>query len=64
MRGDYNGKVLSMRQDDLRSLAIVYNEDPLSLIDRLVEWALVDPDTRDAFAAEEGPDDEAEDGER
>lgn len=61
MRGDYNGKVLSMRQDDLRSLAIVYNEDPLSLIDRLVGWALVDPDTRDAFTNSEGPDDEPED---
>lgn len=49
MRGDYNGKVLSMRQDDLRSLAIVYNEGPLALIDRLVEWRLFDAATRVAF---------------
>ncbi len=55
MRGDYNGKVLSMRQDDLRSLAIVYNEDMLSLIDRLVDWELVDASTRGTF------DDAAED---
>ena len=50
MRGDYNGKVLSMRQDDLRALAIVYDETPLELVDRLIEWELVDPAVRGNFA--------------
>ena len=27
-RGDYNGRVLSIRQDDLRTLAVIYDEPP------------------------------------
>src|SRR3954462_5888257 len=27
-RGDYNGKVLSIRQEDLRSLAVIYDKSP------------------------------------
>ena len=27
-RGDYNGKVLSIRQDDLRTLAVIYDQSP------------------------------------
>ena len=27
-RGDYNGRVLSIRQDDLRTLAVIYDESP------------------------------------
>jgi len=50
MRGDYNGKVLSMRQDDLRALAIVYDETPLELVDRLIAWELVEPAVRGTFA--------------
>jgi len=49
MRGDYNGKVLSMRQDDLRALAIVYDETPLELVDRLIGWEIVDPAVRASF---------------
>jgi transcriptional regulator with XRE-family HTH domain len=56
MRGDYNGKVLSMRQDDLRALAIVYDETPLELVDRLIEWQLVDPAVRGSFAESAGSD--------
>ena len=29
-RGDYNGKVLSIRAEDLRSLAIIYDKTPAS----------------------------------
>ena len=29
-RGDYNGKVLSIRQDDLRTLAVIYDMPPAS----------------------------------
>ncbi len=56
MRGDYNGKVLSMRQDDLRALAIVYDETPLELVDRLIGWELVDPAVRANFADTGGGD--------
>ena len=34
-RGDYNGRVLSIRADDLRALAIVYDASPSGLVERL-----------------------------
>ena len=36
-RGDYNGRVLSIRADDLRALAIVYDLSPSGLVERLTE---------------------------
>jgi transcriptional regulator with XRE-family HTH domain len=36
-RGDYNGRILTMRQDDLRMLAIIYDETPSRLAAELVE---------------------------
>lgn len=47
LRGDYNGKVLTIRQDDLRSLAIVYDDSPAGVAERLVAWRLVDPVVRE-----------------
>jgi len=35
-RGDYNGKVLTVRQDDLRTLAIIYDETPSRLAAELI----------------------------
>jgi len=40
-RGDYNGRVLSMRQDDLRALAVVYDLSPTGLLDRLAGWGVI-----------------------
>jgi transcriptional regulator with XRE-family HTH domain len=40
-RGDYNGRVLSIRSDDLRALAIVYDVTPTGLVDRLTEWGVL-----------------------
>ena len=40
-RGDYNGRVLSIRADDLRALAIVYDLSPAGLVDRLTEWGVL-----------------------
>ncbi|GAA3382808.1 MULTISPECIES: transcriptional regulator BldD [Cryptosporangium] len=37
-RGDYNGRVLSIRADDLRTLAIVFDVSPAGLIEKLTEW--------------------------
>jgi len=40
-RGDYNGRVLSIRQDDLRALAVVFDLSTTELIDRLAGWGVV-----------------------
>ena len=40
-RGDYNGKVLSIRTEDLRSLAIIYDMTPGELTDQLVDWGVL-----------------------
>lgn len=43
-RGDYNGKVLSIRAEDLRSLAIIYDMTPGELSEQLVDWGVLPPD--------------------
>lgn len=48
-RGDYNGKVLSIRQDDIRTLAVIYGEPPSQVAERLTDWGVLrtispDPD--------------------
>jgi len=40
-RGDYNGRVLSIRQEDLRTLAVIYEEAPSVLANRLTEWGVL-----------------------
>jgi len=45
-RGDYNGKVLSIRTEDLRSLAVIYDESPTQFTERLIAWGVLDPDAR------------------
>ena len=45
-RGDYNGRILSIRQDDLRTLAVIYDEAPGALADQLVGWGVLDPEAR------------------
>lgn len=47
-RGDYNGKVLSIRIEDLRSLAIIYDLTPGELTDLLIGWGVLSPDARPA----------------
>ena len=47
-RGDYNGRVLSIRQEDLRSLAVIYDASPASLTDRLFAWGVLSADARRA----------------
>ncbi len=48
-RGDYNGRVLSIRADDLRALAIVYDDSPTGLVDRLNEHGVLVEDPRAFF---------------
>jgi len=45
-RGDYNGKVLSIRTEDLRSLAIIYDLTPGELTEQLVDWGVLPPEAR------------------
>jgi transcriptional regulator with XRE-family HTH domain len=48
-RGDYNGRVLSIRQEDLRSLAVIFDETPSQLTDQLIGWGVLNVDARQAF---------------
>lgn len=41
MRGDYNGRVLTIRNDDLRTLALIYDEPVSHLAERLIEWGVL-----------------------
>jgi transcriptional regulator with XRE-family HTH domain len=52
-RGDYNGKVLSIRADDLRTLAVIYDAPPGALAEEFINWGVLDPDARRAVTAVE-----------
>ncbi len=43
-RGDYNGRVLSIRQDDLRTLAVIYDQPPAVLAEQLLAWGVLNPE--------------------
>lgn len=45
-RGDYNGRILSIRADDLRSLAILYDNSPQALTEELIQWGVLNPEAR------------------
>jgi len=47
-RGDYNGRVLSIRQEDLRSLAVIYDKTPADLTEELIGWGILDSTARGA----------------
>ncbi len=40
-RGDYNGRVLTIREDDLMALALLYQTDSNELARRLKDWGLL-----------------------
>lgn len=48
-RGDYNGRVLSIRQEDLRQLALMYNQSVGELTDNLITWGVLGNDARNAI---------------
>ena len=50
-RGDYNGRVLSIRQEDLRSLAVIYDASPGALTEQLIGWGVLSADARRAVEA-------------
>ncbi|NEE46081.1 transcriptional regulator BldD, partial [Streptomyces sp. SID8455] len=49
----YNGKVLSIRQDDLRTLAVIYDQSPSVLTEQLISWGVLDADARRAVSHDE-----------
>ena len=49
-RGDYNGRVLSIRQEDLRTLAVIYDETPSALTEQLITWGVLNPEARRAVS--------------
>lgn len=40
-RGDFNGKVLTIREDDLMALAVLYHTTATGLSSKLEEWGLL-----------------------
>jgi len=48
-RGDYNGRVLSLRASDMQALAIVYDISPPDLVDRLSDTGILVDDPRALF---------------
>lgn len=50
-RGDYNGRVLSIRQEDLRSLAVIYDASPGALTEQLIDWGVLTADGRRSMEA-------------
>lgn len=40
-RGDYNGRVLTIRQEDLRTLAVIYDESPEHIATLLKTWGVL-----------------------
>lgn len=48
-RGDYNGRVLSLRASDMQALAIVYDISPPDLVDRLSDSGILVDDPRALF---------------
>jgi transcriptional regulator with XRE-family HTH domain len=48
-RGDYNGRVLSIRHEDLRSLAVIYDLAPSALTEQLIGWGVLSAEARRAL---------------
>lgn len=42
-RGDYNGRVLTIRSDDLETLGLLYDMSLNDVMDRLVTWGVINP---------------------
>ncbi|MDQ1247419.1 MAG: hypothetical protein QG597_1789 [Actinomycetota bacterium] len=43
-RGDYNGRVLSIRHEDMRALAVIYDLPQHELGERMVAWGVLAPE--------------------
>ena len=52
--------MLSIRQDDLRTLSVIFDLQPSVLVDQLIEWGVLDADARRAIDFEGDFSDESE----
>ncbi len=50
-RGEYGASQLSIRAEDLRTLAVIYDLVPLALVEQLVSWGVLPADARRAVLA-------------
>jgi len=48
-RGDYNGRVLSIRNEDLRTLGVIYDEPVGLLVDQLISWGVLNSEARQSL---------------
>lgn len=42
-RGDYNGRVLTIRADDLTTLSLLFDQPVSDVVDRLTTWGIIQP---------------------
>ncbi len=42
-RGDYNGRVLTIRADDLTTLGLLFDQPVADVVDRLTTWGIIQP---------------------
>ena len=42
-------RILSVRHEDLRSLAVIYDKSPADLTEELISWGVLDADARGAM---------------
>lgn len=47
-RGDPSIRALPIRQEDLRSLAVIYDSSPAAFTEQLIAWGVVSPEARRA----------------
>jgi transcriptional regulator with XRE-family HTH domain len=47
-RGDYNGRILSIRAEDLRTLAVIYDQPAALLAEELIAWGVLNPEARNS----------------
>lgn len=45
-RGDYNGRVLTIRSEDLRALSVIYDVEPAVLINQLIGWGVLNDEAQ------------------
>jgi transcriptional regulator with XRE-family HTH domain len=51
-RGEHGASSLSIRAEDLRTLAVIYDLSPADLVEQLVGWGVINPDARRAVSAD------------
>lgn len=42
-RGDYNGRVLTIRTEDLNTLALLFDQPVADVVERLSSWGVINP---------------------